>query len=65
MEEHELKQLSDYVDKLEEKHDIESSRKDFTTWAMMDLIKIIRSLTQDESINKQLDKVWDDIQKNC
>lgn len=65
LHESEFKELSDYVDKLEEKHENESFRQDNTTWALQDLIKIIRKMTKESLIHEELDNLLADILKNC
>ena len=38
----ELQELQELIEELDEKHTMESSRQDHTTWVMQDLIKIMK-----------------------
>ena len=61
----ELQELQELIEELDEKHTMESSRQDHTTWVMQDLIKIMKKITKDKSLHDKLAIVWDKILKNC
>ena len=61
LDEIEFKELSDYVDEQVDKQVEESMRTDTIVWALMDIIKAIREITNDKKVIDLLDKANDDI----
>lgn len=59
------RELEELFDKLEEKHYSEASRQDHTTWAIFDLLDVIKNMTNKENIHKELDKIRENMLKNA
>ena len=65
IDELEFKELSDYVDKIEDAQVNESIRQDNTTSVLQDLVEIMKKMTTDPIIIGELESVYSDIMKGC
>lgn len=61
----ELQEMQELIEELDEKRTMESSRQDHTTWAIFDLLDIIKTMTDSQSIHNKLDNIRENMLKNA
>ena len=57
-------ELKELYDELHEKHYSEVDRQNHTTWAIFDLINVIKSITKRQDVHDKLEEIRQEMLKN-